>query len=264
MSEQAEAGVKSALRVFEILEVFHNEQRPLRLKDLTARLGLPSSSTAGLLKTMAGQGYLAWDASTRSYFPTARLGHLTAWIPGVAFESGVVAQALRSLQRATGELVVLGAAEDIHVEYVEALRSTHGIQLWTPPGTRLPMVNLGLGWLFLARMPDEEVARIWRRTIDTGVLCAGDVSLEALRAKLASLRERTVLSTNAASYADGLHPGHPGGGMVWGVIERPPGHRMLGIGIGGPAERLAANLDAYSAALRQELAAVAFHLQPGA
>ena len=88
--------------------------------------------------------------------------------------------------------------------------------------------------------------------------------LEALRAKLAGLRERTVLSTNAASYADGLHPGHPGGGMVWGVIERPPGHRMLGIGIGGPAERLAANLDAYSAALRQELAAIACHPQPGA
>ena len=260
MSE-AEAGVKSALRVFEILEVFRDEQRPLRLKDFTTRLGLPASSTAGLLKTMAGQGYLAWDAGTRSYFPTPRLGHLAAWVPGVAFESGVVAPALRGLQRATGELVVLCAEDDLHVEYVEALRSTHGIQLWTPSGTRLPTVNLGLGWLFLARRTPEEIEQVWRRTVEAGILRRADLPLADLRARVEAVRGEAVLFTHAASYGEGLHPGHPGGGMVWGLIEVPSGHRRLGLGIGGPAERLAANLPAYRAAMAREQAAISRHLQ---
>ena len=84
----ADAGVKSALRVFEVLELFRAEQRPLRLKEVVARLGHPASSMTGLLKTMLAAGYLEHDQATRAYFPTVRLAHLVGWVPGAAFEGG--------------------------------------------------------------------------------------------------------------------------------------------------------------------------------
>lgn len=262
MSEAAEPGVvRSAMRVFEILELFRVERRPLRLKDFTSRLGLPASSTAGLLKTMVGQGYLSWNPHARSYFPTPRLGHLAAWVPGVAFEATAVAHAMHSLHRSTGELIVLGTPNDIYVEYVEALRSTHGIQLWTPPGTKLPMINLGMGWMFLTKMTAQDIHHIWHRTIESGILRGRDVPEPELNRKIITLSGTNILFTHTTSYPEGLHPGHPGGGMISGIIRVPHNHRQLAIGIGGPEERLSDNYDIYRAALERELAILAEYAQ---
>ena len=249
----ADAGVKSALRVFEVLELFRAEQRPLRLKEVVARLGHPASSMTGLLKTMLAAGYLEHDQATRAYFPTVRLAHLVGWVPGAAFEGGPVAQALRNLSRATGELIVLGTVDDVVVEYVEALRASHGMQLWTPPGTRIPLINLGLGWLFLAHGAAGDAAQIHRRTLELGLVPPAEFPIGQLEGRIAGARGRRWLFTNARAYPAGHHPGHPGGGMLWGLVPTPPRHRPLGIGIGGPADRIEANLAAYSAAMEREL-----------
>lgn len=258
MTELAEPGIsRSALRVFEILELFRVERRPLRLKDFTTALNLPASTTAGLLKTMAGQGYLSWNPASRSYFPTPRLGHLAAWVPGVAFEATAVTQAMHNLHRATGELVVLGSPNDIYVEYLEAIRSTHGIQLWIPPGTRLPMINLGMGWLFLSRMTAQDAHQIWHRTIESGVLRARDVPEAELNRKIVTLSGQAILFTHTTSYPQGLHPGHPGGGMISAIIQVPRGHRLLAIGLGGPEDRLEEKFEEYRGVLARELAVLA-------
>ena len=242
--------------MFEILEVFREARRPLRMKDIVDRLGYPPSSMSGLLKTMAAQGYLSFDAAARTYHPSARLAQLVSWIPAVAFESGPVAQAMRNLQRATGELVVLATLDDVHVEYVEALRSTQGIQLWSPPGTRHLVVNLGLGWMFLAQEPPQTTSRLYHRTIELGLLAADALPLAALHAHVAEAKGQDCLFTRASSYENNLHPGHAGGGMVWTLVPTPPNHRPLGFGIGGPADRLATNLDGITTALRREVAKV--------
>ncbi len=257
--------VKSAVRVFEILEAFREAQRPLRLRDLVERLGYPASSLAGLLKTMAGAGYLGVEPGARSYYPTPLLARLGSWIPAVAFESGPVLAAMRRLQHGTGELIVLGTVNDLHVEYVEALRATQGIQLWTPPGTRLPIINLGMGWLFLSRllrpgeMPERSrhLVRLYQRTVDRGLLRQTDFPFTALAERVAAARMRDWLFTSAASYCPHLHPGHPGGGMVSMLVPSPPGHRALAIGVGGPAERLERNLERIGAELQREMKGLA-------
>ncbi len=252
MDAPAEPGVKSALRVFDILELFAERRAPLRLKEIAAALALPPSSATGLLRTMAARGYLSFDAATRSYFPAERLARLAGWIPGASFESGPVARAMHTLQQATGELIVLAADEDLVVDYVAALRSSHGIQLWTPPGTRFASVNLGLGWLFLARR-GADPAQTLARSVSAGLVGEGLLDVEFVAERVAACVGQRVLATDARSYPASMHPGHPGGGMFWGLIAGPPGHRGLGLGIGGPAERLAANHDRYVIALTEAL-----------
>ena len=54
----ADAAIKSARRVFEIMEFFDHERRPLGLKTICDTLGYPVSSGAAMLKSLVTLGYL--------------------------------------------------------------------------------------------------------------------------------------------------------------------------------------------------------------
>ena len=65
--------IKSAARTLEVLELFHEQRAPLRLKYIFEKLSYPQSSTTSLLKSMVVLGYLNYDRPSRTYFPTPRV-----------------------------------------------------------------------------------------------------------------------------------------------------------------------------------------------
>ena len=65
--------VKSAGRVFAVLELFDEARTPLSATEVVRRLSFPQSSTVALLKTMVSLGYLAFDQFDRRYLPTMRV-----------------------------------------------------------------------------------------------------------------------------------------------------------------------------------------------
>jgi hypothetical protein len=71
--------VKSAARVFELLELFDAERRPLRVTEIVQRLDMPQSSVSMLLKTMVARGYMEFDAADCSYCPSVRISFLNEW-----------------------------------------------------------------------------------------------------------------------------------------------------------------------------------------
>ncbi|HTH98861.1 MAG TPA: helix-turn-helix domain-containing protein [Stellaceae bacterium] len=259
--------VKSATRVFDILEFFRETQRPLRLSEIAERFGYPPSSVSGLLKTMTAQGYLSFDANRRSYFPTARLLQLVSWIPN--FEEGVVMQAMKNLQKATGEMIVLGTIQDIYVEYVEVLRSSQEIQAWSPPGTKRLLVANGMGLLLLSRLAgntditrNNQILRIYRRASAMGFFKEADYPIEALAERVNTVRGQGYVFTRSRGEGDifvrrteevQIGPINPGGSMISMLVPCPPNHRPLALGIAGPAERLSRNLEQMVQKLRQEI-----------
>ena len=58
--------IKSAARTLEVLELFHEQRAPLRLKYIFEKLSYPQSSTTSLLKSMVVLGYLNYDRPTRT------------------------------------------------------------------------------------------------------------------------------------------------------------------------------------------------------
>jgi DNA-binding IclR family transcriptional regulator len=247
--------VKSAARVFEILELFGRVKQPLRLKDFVDELGYPTSSVAALLKSMTVQGYLSFDPRARCYLPTPRLASLVSWVSIKTFEQGVVLEAMRNLHRSTKELIVLAAADDIYLEYVETLRSTEGIQLYIAPGTRRLIVQTGTGWLFLSRRPQEEALEIYRKTLAKGELTECEFPRAAFIERLQDHRERDISFVRARDLVRPM--AHWGGGMVSMLVPVPSGHRMLAIGVGGLADRLEEKLEDISEHLRAEIAQIA-------
>ena len=76
-------------------------QCPLRLKDVVDSLGMPTSSAAALLKTMAQMNYLSFESTSRAYLPTLRLSQLGSWVTAANYESGPIQEAVRRIGRSS-------------------------------------------------------------------------------------------------------------------------------------------------------------------
>jgi IclR-like helix-turn-helix domain-containing protein len=109
---QNEAVVKSAALVLEVLSVFDDVRRDMRLGEIVERLGFPQSSTSVLLKSLVRLGYLDFDATTRSFSVTARVALLGSWIANGAIVNGSVARAMEELSSETGHTITLASRTD--------------------------------------------------------------------------------------------------------------------------------------------------------
>lgn len=234
---------KSARRVFDILELFRERQCPLRLKDVVDSLAMPTSSTAALLKTMAQMNYLSFESTSRAYLPTLRLSQLGSWVTSANYEGGPIQEAVRRIGRKLGETILLGTSTDIYVEIVDILRARQPLQYYTHVGTRVLLVHSGLGWPLLSELADDEIARIYRRTIRQNKIERGISSLNRLKSGIEQGDKGYCLSRGMVTR---------GVGVVGLMVPTPPGHRQLAIGVAGPQERIERNLTKILAAIRAE------------
>ena len=225
----AEGAVKSAQRVFEILEYFDRQRRPLALKEILDGLGYPASSGSALLKSLVSLGYLDYDAARRSYFPTMRIAALGAWVHDALFGDGALSGLMTHLHRVTGETVILATQSDLRAQYVHVFHSAEPLQFSVPPGARRPLARSGMGWLLLSAKPDAEIEKLRRRiNAEEG----GDAALsrEALMAIINEVRLR--------GYAFSKHTVSDGAGVIGALLPPGPHGRTYAIGVAGPVARL--------------------------
>jgi DNA-binding IclR family transcriptional regulator len=251
LAVKPETTVKSAMRVFEILRFFERHRRPLRLKDIVGQSGFPTSSTAALLKSMWVQGYLNFDRRTRCYFPTEQLAQLVSWLAVAAYEDDAVRRAMLAIQQRTQEYVALGTPIGIYVEFISALRSSYDLQVWNPPGTKRFLIQSGMGWLLLGQQSKSVIGRIYKQTVESGAIAPQAFSLDALIQQVEKYRRQDYSFTKPSDFV--WHPAQAGVGMVAMLVPVPPNHRPLVLGVGGPADRLRANLKSIVTAMRAEI-----------
>ena len=201
---------KSARRVFDILELFRVRQCPLRLKDVVDSLGMPTSSAAALLKTMAQMNYLSFESTSRAYLPTLRLSQLGSWVTAANHEGGPIQEAVRRIGRKVGETILLGTPTDIYVEIVDILRARQPLQYYTTVGTRVLLAHSGLGWPLLSALPDEEIAKIYRRTVRQRKIERGVSSLNRLKSGIAQVRRDALLPVVRHGHARRRRDRHDG------------------------------------------------------
>jgi DNA-binding IclR family transcriptional regulator len=104
----------------------------------------------------------------------------------------------------------------------------------------------------LSRMPRPTGLAIYRRSIALGELTEAEFPRDALQARLDQMRQQDFASTRASDY---VRPtAHWAGGMISMLVPTPVNHRVLAIGIGGPAKRLDANMTEIVGHLRAEMA----------
>ena len=233
--------VKSAARVFEILEFFAVLQEPARMSKVAHALGHPTASVAALLKTMVSLGYMHLDETTRCYIPAARLKQLTEWVESQSFEHTVVLDAMHKLRNEVCEPIVLATPKDIYLEYIESLHHYEGTNTHIKSGTRRLLLQNGIGWLLLSRMPFNGAMEAYNRTLEIGELTALEFPEDTFK-KIIDTHRATDISFLKAK--DLLRPtAHWNAVMISTLLPTPPGQRPLGIGVHGPIERLVEKAD---------------------
>jgi DNA-binding IclR family transcriptional regulator len=149
--------IKTAGRVFEVLEYFRDVRRPLSVREVADHCRYPLSSTAVLLKSMMTLGYLSYDRERKAYFPTVQIAVLGDWVLESMFASGDVLALADELHRQSAETVIVGVQNDVFVHYAYVIPSPHPVRFFTPVGTRRTICLSGLGWAMLSVQSDNAI-----------------------------------------------------------------------------------------------------------
>lgn len=237
--------VKSATRALQVLEYFSLNQQRRSMSEIAADLGYPQSSATVLLKTLISMGYLNYDRKERVYFPTPKVTALGDWIPRALFGSGEVLAAMRDVHNATGEGIFLATCNDIYMQYAKTLESIHALRFHLDEGLIRPITQSAAGWVLLSAMPDDRLDNLVRRAnIATPV--AERVSTAAIQERIAQIR--------AQGYAHAEGVPLVGGATIAVLLPTRIQGQPTVLALGGIAERIRANFDAYLGALKDAAA----------
>lgn len=239
------AVIKTAGRVFEVLEFFREVRRPLSVREVSEHFGYPLSSTSVLMRSIASLGYLSYDQKLRAYFPTVRLAMLGDWVYELIASGGSLKAVLQELAEHTDETVVLAVQNDIFSQYVEVIQSSHPLQLYLPPGTRRLMCASGTGWAMLAAQPDEALAKMVHRTNLRLGKNETKIDFERLKARIKTVRKQ--------GYASSRGVVTPGAGVIAMAVPTEAEGTHLAVGVAGLLERLTAEEAKIVKAMREVL-----------
>ena len=238
--ESAPGAVKSARRALEVLRFFDHVQQPQTLTEIASGLGYPPSSTLALLKSLQALDYLSYDLATRAYSPTMQVAMLGAWVQRRLFRDGILVNLMEQVQDATGETVVLGMQNDLHVQYIHVVQARHLLRYHLHPGTLRPVHCTAAGLVLLADQPADAVARLLRQLRKrSGVV----VDAAALAERLATVR--------ATGYARSANAVTEGAGTIAVLAPKIADGRATVLGVAGPLSRLDRDRDAIVASLRR-------------
>ena len=227
--------IKSAGRVFEILEFFREARHPLSVRDIAERYGYPLSSTSVLVKSIAELGYLSYDSRSRAYSMTIRVAMLGDWIYESSFGGAEIIALMDALSVLTGETVILAVQNDIFSQYVRVSQSRMPIQFYISPGTRRPLCMSGTGWALLSTQNDAAIKRLVQRT-DSKLDKTGlfePITIDSVMEQVKQVREQGYV------YSRGTNT--PGAGVIAAPLPGAVNGAKLVIGIGGPIDRLDEN-----------------------
>ena len=201
--------VKSAARVFEVLEYFDRVRRAATATDIARALRYPQSSTSVLLRSLVELGYLEADAARRTYLPTPRVTLLGSWIEPLLVPGGEIMRLMDELGDETGETVILGVAAGDAVRYIHVVQGTSAMRLHVGPGTVRPMAISGMGRVFMSVMDADKVRRIVARYNAAAGADGARLKPAAVKGELA-----TIAADGYAPSFDRLTPGAGGISML--------------------------------------------------
>jgi DNA-binding IclR family transcriptional regulator len=141
---------RSVGRAFAVMELFREAREPASATQLSRRLDAPHSSVVAVLQNLRELGYLSFDATDMTYFPTTKLLDLTAW--------------LRPAPRENGHMVVLASRLSLFVNTI-TLRPGRFATVSAPRHSVGAALTTSIhGHVILAQLGDDEVAEILRET----------------------------------------------------------------------------------------------------
>ena len=238
--------VKSASRTFEVLELFMERRRPLRLNEIYTALDYPQSSATNLLKSMVMGGYLNYNRSTRTYLPTTRVSALGSWLPGFIHADDDYRALVDEIQRRTDETVGLVTQNDLFIQYIILKEPAHEHKMVPAVGTMRLMVDATAGLALMSHMNDRQIDKICRYTNYYELGDNTRISFDEVMAEIRWIRH--------TGYSYRANRPLPEVSSISFTLDEEMHGIPLAIGVGGLAERIARNRAQIVATMRECIA----------
>lgn len=181
--------VKSAQRVFEILELFERLQRPARVAEIVELTDIPQSSASMLLRSMLKLGYLNWNPESRTYTPSLRVNMLGGWVHDEIFPRSLLRLAMQEISEKTGLTVVLGQPNNRFVRYAHVIMPNNEWGSYIHLGMERPLIGSSLGFALLSGLDDELITRIAISTLNSPYQTQGTQSLDQVHDTIKKVRQ---------------------------------------------------------------------------
>lgn len=239
-------GVKSAQRVFAILEYFERERRAVSVSDVAKAYGYPVSSVSMLMRTMVQMGYLEYRGGDRTYQPTSRLLFLVEWVGHSLYDSQALHALVTRLGEETGETILVGMQNGMRLQYVQVVDAVGPVRLNVASGEFRDLTQTAMGQVLLARHEDAYIDRFLRR-----VNAECDDPAKHLDRGYWLDRLRHARETGFALSVDGVVRG---GGAV--ALMLPPrfGATPLAIGVASVSQIIEEKAEAFRAQIHAAIA----------
>lgn len=218
--------VKSAIRVFEVLEYFDEIKREASLSEIARRLGYPLSSASMLLQSMVDAGYLS--QTQKQYRPSLRVAMLGSWVSSSFAPQSAVLKMMEWVGAQCSQTIVLAVPEPIQVRYIRVVPATSSMRLHVTPGAVRPYPTSGLGRLFLSQMTDAKILEIVHIYNKHQAKDGASLNPESVR--------REILSIRKDGFSVSMDRVSPGEGVVAVHLPRQEQELQLAIGIGGSSQ----------------------------
>lgn len=161
MRRTAEAKpIKSAQRVFEVLEYFSEDRPEACVTDISRAYGYPQSSASELLSYMVHLGYLRRGSRNRTFRLSMRVAMLGAWVQPQLVRSGKLLRLMDDIADATGASVILASNNGVRVRCLHAIRRTSDAPR---QGDLLPLLHSAEGRALLLTCERELVRKYVHR-----------------------------------------------------------------------------------------------------
>ena len=239
MSKKDETVIKSVRRVFEILELFDKERRPLQAVEVAKRLGYPTVSTHALLKSMYLLGYADFDVKTRGYSPARSIPFIVDWIPEFFDAEKQFLSFVNELNNETGETINVSRRMGGRIRVIHGQECKHPIGVSTRVGTTMPILHTITGLTAIAGMDAEE--RDWMISSELERSPQDVVDEATIAGVLKEVAERGSVMRCDLFIA--------GIGALCAPLRFSRSSEGLVIGIAGPSDRIRANVDSYRESL---------------
>jgi len=147
-------------RAFLVLRTLADSDRPLKLSEISERLGCSKSTTHGLVHALVRENAISKEANGRGYFMGPVMADL-AFSGWNYFQINQLAKPIiNSVRDQIRETVFLGAWLGNRVLITLTAESADALKISASPGTTIPLFAGAVGKVFMALKKDEMVKNL--------------------------------------------------------------------------------------------------------
>jgi DNA-binding IclR family transcriptional regulator len=149
------------LAAADVLRCFSSTRHDVTVTDLVTLLGMPKSNASRLLRAMRDAGLLETVGDSKRYRPGVLLhqaGHVHRFAASLIDRADAI---VTRVSEEVGHTGYISVRRGIDIVGVTAHPGRHALRVVTAIGDRLPAFASSTGRALLARLPDEEVSRLY-------------------------------------------------------------------------------------------------------